>query len=122
MQREAMGFGDVTLMEMIGTLVGWQSSLVIFFLAPFAGLVIGLAQIVLRRGNEIPFGPFLCLAAAVLIVRWQAFWLWLEMVLDTLGALVPLFVLFCLPVMGLILLVWRAIGALFRTVLSTRGQ
>ena len=60
----AMGFGDVTLMAMIGSFLGWQPCLVIFFLAPFAGLAIGLFSLVLHRQSEIPYGPFLCLAAA----------------------------------------------------------
>ena len=37
LRREAMGFGDVTLMMMIGTFLGWQACLIAFFLAPFAG-------------------------------------------------------------------------------------
>ena len=36
-----MGFGDVTLLAMIGAFVGWQGVIVVFFLAPFAGAVIG---------------------------------------------------------------------------------
>ncbi len=36
LRMEAMGFGDVTLMAMIGTYMGWQASLVVFFLAPLA--------------------------------------------------------------------------------------
>ncbi len=65
LRREAMGFGDVTLMAMLGAFLGWQPALMIFFLAPFAGLVVGLVKFIVRRDNEIPYGPFLCLAAAL---------------------------------------------------------
>ncbi len=66
--REAMGFGDVTLMMMVGTFVGWQAGVVIFFVAPFAALVIGILQLVLHRDDVIPYGPFLCLAP------WRSSW------------------------------------------------
>ena len=33
-----MGFGDVTLMGMIGAFLGWQAAVLTFFLAPFFGL------------------------------------------------------------------------------------
>jgi leader peptidase (prepilin peptidase) / N-methyltransferase len=116
LRREAMGFGDVTLMAMIGAMLGWQSSVVIFFLAPLAALVIGVGQLVLRRGNEIPYGPFLCLAAAVVIVRWQAVWQWLETILSIMGEMLPLFVVSCLAAMGVLLLLWRAVRAVFSRV------
>ena len=74
--REAMGFGDVTLMAMIGAFLGWQPGLIVFFLAPLAGLVLGLAQWILRRGSEIPYGPFLCLAAVTTVVFWATIWSW----------------------------------------------
>ena len=38
LRREAMGFGDVTLMGMIGAFMGWQAAVLTFFLAPFLGL------------------------------------------------------------------------------------
>jgi prepilin signal peptidase PulO-like enzyme (type II secretory pathway) len=59
LRREAMGFGDVTLMAMIGAFLGWQACLLIFFLAPFAGLVIGGLKWVFHGEREIPYGPFL---------------------------------------------------------------
>ena len=62
LRREAMGFGDVTLMMMIGTFLGWQAGPILFFLSPFAAIVIGLAQLIFRRDDVIPYGPFLCLA------------------------------------------------------------
>jgi leader peptidase (prepilin peptidase) / N-methyltransferase len=74
LRKEAMGFGDVTLMMMIGAFLGWQATIFIFFIAPFAGLVIGLAQVILRRDDVIPYGPFLCLAAAAVTVWWGSFW------------------------------------------------
>jgi len=117
LRREAMGFGDVTLMAMIGSFLGWQSCLLIFFLAPIAGLVIGVIQVVFRRGSEIPYGPFLCLAAAVVMIRWQAFWEWMEMVLAVLGPLVPIFMVACLAAMALVLAVWRVLRAAVRRVL-----
>ena len=57
-----MGFGDVTLMAMIGAFMGWQPCMIVFFLSPFAGAVVGLVQWCLIRDNVIPYGPFLCLA------------------------------------------------------------
>ena len=44
LRKEAMGFGDVTLMAMIGSFLGWQACLFVFFLAPFAGLLLGIAN------------------------------------------------------------------------------
>lgn len=74
LRKEAMGFGDVTLMMMIGAFLGWQASVVIFFIAPFAGLLVGAAQMVLRRDDVIPYGPFLCLGALAVMLGWAYGW------------------------------------------------
>lgn len=72
--QEAMGFGDVTLMAMIGAFLGWQPALIAFALAPFAGVVIAIANFVFRQESELAFGPYLCLGAAVTLFGWHAIW------------------------------------------------
>lgn len=74
--REAMGLGDVTLMAMVGAWVGWQASVLTFFLAAFIGLAHGLVQLVRHRENELPYGPSLCLACAAVVVFWRPLWAW----------------------------------------------
>jgi leader peptidase (prepilin peptidase)/N-methyltransferase len=111
--REAMGFGDVTLMAMIGAFLGWQSCLVIFFLAPFAGAMIGVLQWLTHREPEIRYGPFLCLAALVTIVRWSDIWEKLGP-LFALGWLVPATLAGCLVLMGPLLVIVRAISERLR--------
>ncbi len=105
LRREAMGFGDVTLMAMIGTFVGWQTCLMVFFLAPLAGLVVGLVQVTVLRDSEIPYGPFLCLATAVLIVTWTPVWM-AAWGIFALGWLVPVIVAFCMVLMAVLLGLW----------------
>lgn len=72
--REAMGFGDVILMAMIGSVVGWQPVLVIFFLAPLSAVVVVLFATIAGTSREFPFGPWLSLATVLLLVFWQAIW------------------------------------------------
>ena len=65
-RREAMGFGDVKLIGMIGLfLSSWGFVLLTVSLSAILGSVIGLAVIRLRGRREIPYGVFLGLAAWV---------------------------------------------------------
>ncbi|HEY1600245.1 MAG TPA: A24 family peptidase [Pirellulales bacterium] len=106
--REAMGFGDVTLMAMIGSFLGWQTGPIVFFLAPLAGLVVGLIQWFAYRDNVIPYGPFLCLAALVVVLKWGPVWHW-AMPLYDLPWLVPTALAVCLVMLAMLLRVWRTI-------------
>jgi prepilin signal peptidase PulO-like enzyme (type II secretory pathway) len=108
LRREAMGFGDVTLMMMIGTFLGWQACLITFFISPFAALFIGIIQFISRRDDVIPFGPFLCLAAATVVVWWASIWLWAQPLFEH-GPLVPLVLAVCLALLGIMLTIWRII-------------
>jgi leader peptidase (prepilin peptidase)/N-methyltransferase len=72
--REAMGFGDVVLMAMIGAVVGWQPVVTIFFLAPACAIVVVLVAVITGAYREFPFGPWLSLATVLLLIGWQAIW------------------------------------------------
>jgi prepilin signal peptidase PulO-like enzyme (type II secretory pathway) len=72
--REAMGLGDVTLMAMVGSWLGWQACVLACFLAVFIGLLHGVLQLILHRESELPFGPSLCLGAALVVVAWRPLW------------------------------------------------
>ncbi|MDR1958365.1 MAG: A24 family peptidase [Planctomycetaceae bacterium] len=101
--REAMGFGDVTFMAMIGAFVGWQPCLFIFFLAPVAGLVLGLIRYIMGGGKEIPYGPFLALATMIVVLFWKKFWFqWGEPVFIE-PWLVPALIAFCAVMFVLLL-------------------
>ncbi len=106
--REAMGFGDVTLMMMIGTFLGWQACVIVFFVAPFAGLVVGLIQAVTKRDDVIPYGPFLCLGAVFVMVCWAAVWSRVEFAFR-LGWLMPAVLFVCFILLGVILFLWQQI-------------
>lgn len=71
---EAMGFGDVTLMAMIGSFLGWQPVVFVFMLAPLCGLVIGLSAWLVFRKTEMPYGPYLCAATLIILCNWRPLW------------------------------------------------
>lgn len=68
-ETESMGGGDVKLLAMIGAFLGWKNALLVFFLAPFFGAVIGIINLITKKDHTIPYGPFLSLAA-VLTLFW----------------------------------------------------
>jgi len=103
-RREAMGFGDVTFMGMIGAYLGWQAAVLTFFLAPFFGLAHALWKVLLRLGKwltgrkssaadrEMPFGPYLSMAALSLLLSWPWLWPgWGKSLFDDLADLIGLF-------------------------------
>jgi leader peptidase (prepilin peptidase)/N-methyltransferase len=95
---EAMGFGDVILMGMLGAFIGWQGAVVVFFIAPFFGLVFGLARRCFDSAHEIPYGPFLCLGTLTYVLWREQFDLALKPYFSD-----PLFA-FGLGVVGFVLL------------------
>jgi prepilin signal peptidase PulO-like enzyme (type II secretory pathway) len=72
--REAMGFGDVTLMAMIGSFLGWQTPPMILFFGSMLALVMAISHWLATGEQEIYFGPFLCLGALATIFFWNSVW------------------------------------------------
>jgi len=66
--KESMGWGDVKLMAMFGAFLGWKMSALVFFLAPFFAAPIGLYLKIYKKYDIIPYGPYLSLAAFVVMV------------------------------------------------------
>lgn len=72
--QESLGFGDVTLMAMIGSFLGWQPILFAFIFAPLWGLLGALIASVISSRSYIPYGPYLCAGAFTVMLSWR--WLW----------------------------------------------
>lgn len=86
--REAMGFGDVKFMAMIGAFLGWEAAIFTIFAACVIGAVVGLAQKLIFReqwGRPLPFGPYLALAAFLWIFVGPAIWFWYVGILRSAG-------------------------------------
>lgn len=66
--REAMGLGDVDLMFGVGAVLGAGGVVIAFFLAPFCGIGVAIYRWLFRKGHEIPYGPYLSLGAAIVIL------------------------------------------------------
>ena len=73
----AFGFGDVTLMTMIGSFVGWQAAVLVFLIAPLMAIGFGLAILVFTGRRIIPYGPWLAAATPVVLSLWR--WIWVPL-------------------------------------------
>ncbi|MBU3911621.1 MAG: prepilin peptidase [Candidatus Omnitrophica bacterium] len=67
-KKESMGGGDVKLMAMLGSFLGWKMAILIFFLAPFFGTPVGLYLKFMKKQDVIPYGPFISIAGFVAIL------------------------------------------------------
>lgn len=66
-KKESMGGGDIKLMFLIGLVIGFPMSIITIFLSSFIGLPISLFILFYKKTNIIPFGPFLGIAAILIL-------------------------------------------------------
>ncbi|MBM3293548.1 MAG: prepilin peptidase [Candidatus Aminicenantes bacterium] len=70
-KKEGLGLGDVTMMLMIGSFLGWLQALLVIVLASLAGTVVGLSLLKLKKAglqSALPYGTFLAPAAFIALV------------------------------------------------------
>jgi len=76
--KDALGFGDVKMIAMMGTFLGWEQTLVALFLASLLGSLIGFAIILVTRDRDylIPLGSFLAIGGLVAAVAGEPILTW----------------------------------------------
>lgn len=68
LNKEAMGFGDVKLLGMVGAFTALDGAFMSLVLASIAGSAAGTVYYIVKRDRYIPFGPFLAIGGM------SAFW------------------------------------------------
>lgn len=113
LRREAMGFGDVVLMAMVGAFLGWQPTVVAIFLAACLSIPLILSTRLFAWNREIPFGPFLSIGTLVTLLGWKWIWPRVEMYFS-LGVLLPvvaaIFAIGLFALLVLIRVIKRSLG------------
>ena len=66
-REEAMGGGDIKMMAMVGSFVGWKGVLLTIFAGALLGTLI-FVPLSVRKKRLVPFGVFLAVGAAVTFV------------------------------------------------------
>jgi leader peptidase (prepilin peptidase)/N-methyltransferase len=78
-KKEAMGGGDMKMMAMVGSFIGWQGVLLTIFLGALAGLVIFVPLRLLQKEEKlVPFGVFLAIGAAITYLVGPALIAWYQ--------------------------------------------
>lgn len=67
-KKDAMGGGDVKYLAMMGSFLGYKSAILIYFIAPFFGAAVGIFMKIKYKADIIPYGPYLSIAALVVMV------------------------------------------------------
>ena len=64
-KKEAVGGGDVKLMAMIGSFLGWKLTILAFFAAPLIGAGVAIFMKIRYKTEAVPYAPFLAVGTLV---------------------------------------------------------
>lgn len=67
-KKESLGGGDIKLMFLFGLVLGFPMSICTIFLATFIAFPVAIIILLSSKENIIPFGPFLSMAAILILV------------------------------------------------------
>ncbi|MEW6067414.1 MAG: prepilin peptidase [Nitrospirota bacterium] len=79
LSRGGMGGGDIKMMAMVGSLMGWKAVISTTFIGSLAGSIVGIFLMAFKgkgRKTKIPFGPFLALGAFITLFYGQELVYW----------------------------------------------
>jgi leader peptidase (prepilin peptidase)/N-methyltransferase len=71
-----LGAGDLKMMAMIGSFLGWRGVLLTAFLGSVAGVVVFFPLLLLKRRSPVPFGVFLAVGAVATLAVGDALMAW----------------------------------------------
>ena len=77
--RDGMGGGDIKLLAMIGTIIGWKGVIFTIFASSVIGSCVGITMMLIKNKNmkfAIPFGPFLSIGAIAYVFLGSQFIAW----------------------------------------------
>lgn len=64
--REALGGGDIKFSFIIGMIFGYKYGLMVLIFSTFLALPYAVGSMLLKKENEVPFGPFLASSAFII--------------------------------------------------------
>lgn len=78
-RKDGMGGGDIKLLAMMGTIIGWQGVIFTIFVSSAVGTLVGITIILVQDKNmkfAVPFGPFLSIGAITYVFLGQKIIYW----------------------------------------------
>lgn len=67
-KKESLGGGDIKLLFFIGLTLGFDMSIVTIFMASFIALPLSVISLIKNNNNVLPFGPYLSIAAVIVLL------------------------------------------------------
>ena len=83
-KRESLGGGDIKFSFIIGLVMGFRLGLVVLILSTFLALPYCCASLMLKKNNEVPYGPFLVASLFIVFTFYNKFVSLLDLILISL--------------------------------------